>query len=184
MSKQPDPTQKPASPAGTAQGVLVFCLLLVGAFSGGYYLGTQANFSRMEGFQSGSAPGDLASWFGITPRLKKQYWLHTKGYDRAGYTITVAINGQTVDKFYKPDVDVDVTRFIHPGTNVISFSARSLPLDQRQDNQSAYLTIELRSAEKQDKENGLAGGDVLLDYTRALIETQDFNDKKEFEPIE
>src|SRR4030095_12104690 len=149
-----------------------------GALSGCYYLATQANFSQLDGGQSTGAAAGPASWFAFAPQLKKQYWLHTKGYERAGYTITVSINGQAGGKFYKPGVDVDVTEFIHPGKNVIAFDAKSLPLDQRQDNQSAYLTIELRSAEKTDKENAFSGGDVLVEYTREVVDTQDFNDKK------
>jgi hypothetical protein len=184
MNKQPDATPKTDSGAGTAQGALVLFLLLVGAGSGGYYLGTQANFNQMDPGRTAGAASGMASWFAFAPQMKRRYWIHTKGYERAGYTITVAINGQTVDKFYKPDVDVDVTKFIHPGKNLIAFDAKSLPLDQRQDNQSAYLTIELRSAEKKDQENAFEGGDILVEYTREVVDTQDFNDKKEFEPVE
>ena len=75
MNKQPDSTQKPASRAGGAQGALVLFLLLVGACSGGYYLGTQANFSQMQGGQSSGTTGGLPTWFGIAPQMKKQYWI-------------------------------------------------------------------------------------------------------------
>ncbi len=182
MTEPPAAEPKTASAAGTWQAALVLFLVLVGAFSGGYYLGTQANFNQMGGGQSSGGGIGLPAWFG--PQMKKGYWIHTKGYDRAGYTISVTLNGQTVDKFYKPDVDVDVTKFIRPGKNVIVFDAKSLPLDQRQDNQSAYLTIELRSAEKKDKENTFEGGDVVVEYTREVTDTENFTDKKEFEPIE
>ncbi|HEY9870000.1 MAG TPA: hypothetical protein V6D08_12615 [Candidatus Obscuribacterales bacterium] len=172
------------SSAGFWQGALVFLLMLLGAASGGYFVGTQMQFRQLQAGQSEGSLSNLFASFGLGPQMKKVYWIHSRGYERAGYTIGVSINGQPVGKFYKPETDVDVTRYIHPGRNTIVFEAKSMPLDQRTDNSAANFTLELRSAERTDKENQLRGGDVLLDYTRQVTDTEDFKDQREFEPIE
>src|SRR5882672_8236746 len=82
----------------TGQVTALVVLLFVGFISGGYYFGTQLNFSKMENPQSDGGLGSLFSGF-QSSNLKKWYWIHSKGWERAGYVITVAINGQTVDKF-------------------------------------------------------------------------------------
>jgi hypothetical protein len=175
---------KPRSSAGFWQGALLAFLLLLGAASGGYFFGTQMNFRQLEARQSEGGLANLLVSFGLGPQMKKVYWIHSRGYERAGYTISVSINGQPVGKFYKPETDVDVTRYIHPGRNTIVFEAKSMPLDQRTDNSAANFTLELRSAEKPEKDNQFRGGDVLLDYSRQVTDTEDFTDKREFEPIE
>jgi hypothetical protein len=170
---------------GGGQVAFLMILMLVGFISGGYFFGTQLAFQKMEGGNPSLGGFTLPS-FGPGNSLKKVYWIESKGYDRAGYVINVAINGQPVEKFFKASQEVDITKYLKDGNNEITFDAKSLPLDQRDNNNSAYLTLELKSKEKpaDGKPPELSGGDTLLDYRRQVTDTDNFNDKREFQPIE
>ncbi len=175
------------SSISTGQVTALVVLLFVAFISGGYYFGTQLNFSKLDNPQSDGGIGSLFAGM-QSGNLKKWYWIHTKGWERAGYIVTVAINGQTVDKFSKPDVSVDVSKLVRLGKNSITYTAKSLPLDQRSDTQSAYLTVELMETPKKENEKiedfKFENGDLLVDYRREVTDTEDFNDTKTFEIVE
>jgi len=174
----------PKKGVSMVQKILLVVLLFIGFLFGGYYFGTQAQFKALAGGEaSGNFPG--MAMFDGSGNVKKWYWIHTKGWNRAGYQIMVMVNGQLVGNYYKPDVNTDVTKYIKPGRNKISFDAKSLPLDQRDGNKAADLVIELRSGEKKPNElNKFQGGDMLIEYKRLVTETENFHDVREFETIE
>ena len=189
-------TQSPqAAPksGGAVQAILLVVLLLIGAVSGGYFAGTQMNFRKLQGGDAvgqsgGAADNEIANFGGFSEsaQLKKAYWVHTRGDDRAGYKIAVFINGQFLGKFYKSDVDVEATKYLKPGRNSITFDCKPLPLDQRSDYSGAYLDIQLKAGDKKmdgDKAR-FENGDTLVEYRRKVTETEEFKDTKEFETLE
>ncbi len=191
MTSETNPTNPTASTAtvsktrggGIMQRIQIVTLLLVGMFFGGYYLGTQAQFHLQE---NPSMVPEVPGMALLNPPVKRWYWLHTKGSARAGYRTRVMVNGQLVGTFFEPDTNVDITKFLKPGKNTISYSAKSLPADQRDSSAAGFLTIEFRSAAKKPapEPNKFEGGDVLTEYTRHANENQDFTDVNLFESIE
>jgi hypothetical protein len=169
---------------GIMQRILVVFLLFVGMFFGGYFLGTQAQFHLQA---NPAMVPEIPGMALLNPPVKRWYWLHTKGTPRAGYRIRVMVNGQLVGTFFEPETNTDITRYLKPGKNTISYTAKSLPRDQRDTSSSAgYLTIEFKSAPKKPAPdiNKFEGGDVLTEYTRHANEFQDFTDVNLFESIE
>ncbi len=166
---------------GILQKIQIVFLLFVGVFFGGYFLGTQAQFHLQED------PKTLANIPGMSllnPPVKRSYWLHTKGTERSGYMTTVVVNGQLVGKCFKPDTNIDITKFMKPGNDIIAFSAKSLPADQHGDAKS-FLTIEVRSGERKDGEpNKFEGGLGITEYTRHATDVGDFNDINELQKVE
>ncbi|MBY0546325.1 MAG: hypothetical protein K2W95_03485 [Candidatus Obscuribacterales bacterium] len=182
------PQPAPANKTGAIQVVLLVTLLLIGTVSGGYFVGTQMNFKNMKGGDAPASGADEVANFGgfsESKQLKKAYWIHTRGEERV-YKISVFINDQFLGKFYKPNVDLDATKYIKPGRNTIKFIARPLPMDQRVDYSGAYLEVQLKAGDKKGEgENAqFSNGDTLLTYTRKVTDTEEFTDSKEFETLE
>ncbi|MDZ4834345.1 MAG: hypothetical protein SGJ27_11265 [Candidatus Melainabacteria bacterium] len=167
---------------GILQRILTTSLLFVAMGFGGYFLGTQAQFSLQ------AEPKTFANLPGMSllnPPVKRLYWLHSKGADRAGYMIRVLVNGQLVATFVKPDINVDITKHMKPGTNIIAYSATTLAADQKSDLRTAALTVELKSAEKKDEApNKFEGGSGLDEYTRHVTDSGNFNEIHELLKVE
>lgn len=189
---------KGASPKGSSagggamdsfKGFLIMLLLLVLAGSGGYFFGTYQKFAPVRNVAPGT-PGAVESMsgpatvqIGSPSNLKNQYWIHSGGQDRVGYAITVHVNGQLVDQFHTPNRDVEITRFVKPGENHVTFQAKSLPLSQRDTSHEWYeYSLDVMSGKKfGDK---FTDGDKLVTYTRKVTETQDYNDDMTFVTVE
>lgn len=183
------PQPAPASKMGAIQAVLLVTLLLIGTVTGGYFAGTQMNFKKMKGGDApaSSSEADVANFGGFSEskQLKKAYWIHTRGEERV-YKISVFINDQFLGKFYKPNVDLDATKYIKPGRNTIKFIARPLPMDQRVDYSTAFLELQLKAGDKKGEGDNVqfSNGDTLLTYTRKVTDTEEFTESKEFETLE
>lgn len=183
------PQPAPANKVGAIQAVLLVILLLIGTVTGGYFVGTQMNFKKMKGGDAPASSGadEVANFGGFSEskQLKKAYWINTRGYERV-YKISVYINDQFLGKFYKPNVDLDATKYIKPGLNTIKFIARPLPMDQRMDSSSAYLEVQLKAGDKKGEGENVqfTNGDTVVTYTRKVTDTEDFTDSKEFETLE
>ncbi|MBX9667656.1 MAG: hypothetical protein K2X93_08570 [Candidatus Obscuribacterales bacterium] len=80
--------------------------------------------------------------------LKKSYWIHTKGWDRAGYAINVFINNKSVGTFSTIDRLDDVTKLVKSGNNKIRFEAKALPESNRNDYTGAFFTVTLNQGTK------------------------------------
>ncbi len=178
----PPPSPEKKSVVGKLRVVLVVVLLFVGAFFGAYYFGTQAQFYNMTN-PAGANNNPLLALLDPSSRMKKWYWLHTKGWDRAGYITTVIVNGLRVGRFSKPDVDVDITKLVRIGRNKVVFASQAQSADRRNDNSAASLTIQLKSVAKNGGEK-FKGGDTLFEYTRLVTDTDDCGDATEFEITE
>jgi hypothetical protein len=109
-----------------------------------------------------------------------KYWLASSGDDYTGYSITVTVNGNTVDNFFGPGKNVDVTRHVKKGDNTILFDAKAMgdQYNKHKGDADAKLTVKLVSG-PQIQEN-FKSSDVLLSYTRNSAEDQDFSDTKHF----
>lgn len=114
------------------------------------------------------------------PRGKVKYWLTSSGADYCGYSITVQVNGQSVDSFFGPDKLVDVTKLVHKGQNTLQMEAKYLgeQYNKHPGDKNYKLTVKLvKGPHVQDD---YQAKDVLTSYTRNAGETQDANDTLEF----
>lgn len=180
----------------TAKGVLILILLMVAAGTGGYFFGTYQKFAPIQSVPAGT-PGALvptttsqttttASSTSGQP-LKKKYWIHSSGDQHVGYSITVAVNGQTVEKIYSPGRDVDITKYVKPGENQVTFQADVLPesMNEHKGQDGYYLVLAVAS------DNTISPSpresDVLINYKRTAREASDnkaFNDTLTFLTME
>ena len=167
----------------TAKGVLVLILLLVATGAGGYFFGTYQKFAPIQYVASGT-PGAVEQSASTTPtssapsQLKKHYWIKSSGTDHIGYAVTTYVNDQLVDKFYTPDKQVEITRFVKPGENSIRFDAKALPVSMNEHRgDSVYkFSLSVQSGSALDE---LKPG-TLIDYTRNAAEDKDYNDTMTF----
>jgi hypothetical protein len=178
------------SKGSLGKGILVFLILLVCAGGAGFTVGYTQKFAPVESVSPDAAPGAAAtagpgqpSSSAAPATLKKAYWIHTHGYDRAGYAIKVFINDQDVGTFQTPERLVEVTRFVKPGDNRIRFLARALPEGNRTDNPHAHLKLALYQGEKYSSK-GFKNGEKLVEYDRKVTETEDFDNSQDFTIIE
>lgn len=178
----PAPTVAKTKGGGILQKTQIVFLLLIGVFFGGYFLGTQAQFSLQSEPQTLSNIPGMAL---LNPPVKRMYWLHSKGTERSGYKITALVNGQPVGTFINPDKNVDITRYMKPGNSIVAFNAKCLPPDQHSNSKDACLTLEIKSAAKKEGEpNKFEVGQVITEYTRRATDTGDFNDINELQKVE
>ena len=73
-----------------------------------------------------SAKSDNGDTAAPATKGKVKYWLTSSGADYCGYSITVQVNGQSVDSFFGPDKLVDITRLVHKGQNTLQMEAKYL----------------------------------------------------------
>lgn len=185
-------TNKGDKKGNVAQGVLVLIILLLAVGGAGFGVGFTQKFAPIEmvspdtAATNKSAGGDTesgASSSSTPASLKKAYWIHTKGWDRAGYAIKVFINDQPVGTFSTQDRLDDVTKYVKAGDNKIRFQAKALPQGNRNDYTGAYLTITLNQGSKFSSK-GYKDAQTLVEYTRKVSETDDFDDNMDFAVVE
>ncbi|MBK9617637.1 MAG: hypothetical protein IPO31_00455 [Candidatus Obscuribacter sp.] len=127
-----------------------------------------------------SAKSDNGDTAAPATKGKVKYWLTSSGADYCGYSITVQVNGQSVDSFFGPDKLVDITRLVHKGQNTLQMEAKYLgeQYNKHPGDKNYKLTIKLvKGPHVQDD---YQAKDVLTSYTRNAGETQDVNDTLEF----
>lgn len=178
------------------QGILVMLVLLLCSGGLGFAVGYTQQFAPIEkvppgtpgatggGMQSASSGTDVSGTSTTSaPQLKKSYWISTRGHERAGYSIKVFINDQEVGSYQTPDRTDDITKYVHSGDNKVRFVAKALPAGNRQDYNGAYLTVEINKGEKYSS-NGYKNPEKLVEYSRKITETQDFDDSMDFSIVE
>lgn len=177
----------------TIKGILILVLLLVGAGAGGYFFATQQKFAPIKTVTSGT-PGAIAQQeaqaatsvstplFGST--VKNKYWISSRGNYRVGYAITVFVNGQRAGQFSEPDRKLEISRFVKPGENQITFVAKHLPDGMIENKGASYrwLTLEVKSGNSlQSFSHDVS---TLLSYKRTAAEDSDYNDQLSFITLE
>ncbi len=172
------------------QGIMVLVVLLLCTGGLGFAVGYTQQFAPVQKVapaaadSSSTAGTDVAGTSTVSPQLKKSYWISTKGYERAGYSIKVFLNGVDAGSFQTPDRIVDVTKFVHTGDNKVRFLAKALPAGNRTtEYASAYLNVSIYQGEKFSS-NGFKNGEKLVEYSRTITETQDFDDTQDFTIVE
>jgi hypothetical protein len=111
---------------------------------------------------------------------KLKYWLMSTGSDYVGYSITVSVNGTSVDNFFGPGKTVDITRLVKKGTNDIAFDAQALEekYNQHKGDQNYKLTVVLVGSPSVSE--NYKPDEVLLTYRRTAADSQNFNDTMHF----
>lgn len=196
-SSAPESQTSPDKKAGgmaAFKGFLIFLLLLVGAGAGGYFFGTYQKFAPLQyvapgtpGAVSESATASQPASSTAVPaassgQLKNKYWISSSGYERVGYSISVFVNGQLVDKIFTPDKKVEITRLVRPGENSIRFEAKCLPPSMNEHRGSDYYHLTLGVQSGSYLEDPKAN--TLLNYKRNSAETQDYDDTLSFVTLE
>ncbi len=172
-----------------AKGLLILVLLVVGAAAAGYFFGTYQKFAPLKSVPPGT-PGvieDIASVATVPEQkpagLKKNYWMHSKGFEHVGYAISVYINGKLVDKVFNPKKVIDIGKYVHPGENQVRFVARVLPDGMRSGSGWHDLTLNIVATERPagDRYNE---SDILVSYKRTRDDFKDYDDKVSFVTLE
>jgi len=112
---------------------------------------------------------------------KTKFWLTSSGADGyVGYSITVKVNGETVDNFFGSGKTIDVSKHVKKGQNTLEFECKNMGEDynNHKGDAKANLTIQLVNGPsiREDYEQSA----VLLTCKRNATETQDFNEKRTF----
>lgn len=173
------------------QGVMVLLVLVLCAGGGGFAVGYMQEFAPVkkvapsgggEITASSTATGSLNTT--SAPRLKKVYWLSTHGYERTGYAVKVYVNGHDVGTFQTPDRQVDITNYLTLGDNKVRFDAKALPEGMRNtEYSSAHFDIRINQGEKYSA-NGYKNAETLLEYSRKISETENFDDTLDLAIVE
>lgn len=180
--------KKSGGPMDTFKGFLIFALLIVCAGAGGYFFGTMQKFAPIENVPPGTQ-GAVSSTTGAAPAtagtpssLKKKYWIKSYGHDHMGYSITAYVNGQIVGKYYTPDKQNEITRFVRPGENSVRFVAEALPesMNEHKGSDYYYLTLAVQSGTYLEDSKP----DTLLNYKRTAAETSAYDDTLTFVTLE
>lgn len=134
--------------------LVILALLVCGAAFGGYWYGIHERLAPINAVAPGtpgalppaavtSAPTEPAKSATTSPtpaantttattapaatkKGKLKFWLTSSGTDYVGYSINVNVNDNPVDGFFGPGKSIDVTRFVKPGDNVVTFEAKQL----------------------------------------------------------
>lgn len=175
----------------TAKGMLILVLLIIASGAGGYFFGTYQKFAPVENVAPSSmslndqstSPGQGTTLSLNAPgSLKKKYWLHSSGDEHVGYAISVFVNGQMVDRIFTPNRDIDISKYVKPGENQVTFQAKVLPdgMREHKGNASYFLNISVKSGDA----IGQSGAGELLNYRRNANEFEDYNDTLDFVTLE
>lgn len=111
---------------------------------------------------------------------KLKYWLTSTGSEYVGYSITVTVNGNSVDNFFGPGKIVDVTRYVKKGNNDISFDAQEMGEKFNQHKGDAKFSLTVVLVGSPAVSENYKPDDVLLTYRRTAADTQNFNDTMHF----
>lgn len=170
-------------------------LLVTGAGFGGYFYGTVQRLAPVQAVPPGT-PGALpptaaststsspppastptpqsatpASSTKKTPKTK--YWLSSSGSDYIGYSITVKVNDDAVDNFFGPGKNLDITRFIKPGDNAVTFEAKALGADYNKHAGDAKSVLTVQVVRGPTIQEDFKESDVLLTYKRSAADSGD-----------
>jgi hypothetical protein len=170
------------------KGILVLVVMLICAGGFGFAVGYTQQFAPMKKVAPTTAAATSDSTTAATdpnakPALKKTYWISTKGWERPGYSIKVQINGNEVGTFQTPDRITEITKFVNLGNNKVRFIATALPAGNRNDYSGAYLTININQGDKFSS-SGYKNAEKLVEWTRKVTETDNFDEVQEFSIIE
>lgn len=116
-----------------------------------------------------------------TPKGKSKFWLTSSGVDNYnGYSITVKVNGETVDNFFGAGKTIDVTKFVKKGENSLEFECKYLGDDynKHKGEKNAALTVQLVTGPSIREDYPQSA--VLLSCKREATESQDFSEKRSF----
>ncbi len=116
-----------------------------------------------------------------SPKKQSKFWLTSSGVDNYnGYSITVKVNGETVDNFFGSGKTIDVTKFVKKGENSLEFECKYLGDDynKHKGEKNAALTVQLVTGPSIREDYPQSA--VLLSCKRDATETQDFSEKRSF----
>jgi len=116
-----------------------------------------------------------------SPKKQSKFWLTSSGVDNYnGYSITVKVNGETVDNFFGAGKTIDVTKFVKKGDNSLEFECKYLGDDynKHKGEKNAALTVQLVTGPSIREDYPQSA--VLLSCKRDATETQDFSEKRSF----
>lgn len=116
-----------------------------------------------------------------SPKKQSKFWLTSSGVDNYnGYSITVKVNGETVDNFFGSGKTIDVTKFVKKGDNSLEFECKYLGDDynKHKGEKNAALTVQLVTGPSIREDYPQSA--VLLSCKRDATETQDFSEKRSF----
>ncbi|MDZ4837124.1 MAG: hypothetical protein SGJ27_25345 [Candidatus Melainabacteria bacterium] len=114
-------------------------------------------------------------------KKQSKFWLTSSGVDNYnGYSITVKVNGETVDNFFGAGKTIDVTKFVKKGDNSLEFVCKYLgdEYNKHKGEKNAALTVQLVTGPSIREDYPQSS--VLLSCRRDATETQDFSEKKNF----
>ncbi len=116
-----------------------------------------------------------------TPSKQSKFWLTSSGVDNYnGYSITVKVNGETVDNFFGSGKTIDVTKFVKKGANSLEFDCKYMGDDynKHKGDKSAALTVQLVTGPSIREDYPQSA--VLLACKRDASETENISEKKTF----
>jgi hypothetical protein len=116
-----------------------------------------------------------------TPSKQSKFWLTSSGVDNYnGYSITVKVNGETVDNFFGSGKTIDVTKFVKKGSNSLEFDCKYMGDDynKHKGDKSAALTVQLVTGPSIREDYPQSA--VLLSCKRDASETENISEKKTF----
>lgn len=180
---------KGSGQGSVVKGILILLVMLVCSGGFGFAVGYTQQFAPMKKVAptTAAAPADGSTTSAADPNakpaLKRSYWISTKGWERAGYSIKVQINGTDVGTFQTPDRITEITKFVNLGNNKVRFTATALPAGNRNDYSGAYLTLNINQGDKFSS-TGYKNAEKLVEWTRKVTETDNFDEVQEFSIIE
>ena len=187
--------------------LVILCLLLAGSGFGGYFWGTHQQLAPVQKVPPGtpgaiapgspsifpsksvdsqssgaSKPNDPSSEQAAAdkPQSKRKFWISSSGTDYTGYSITVKVNDTTVDNFFGPGKNVDITRFVKSGDNNVVLEAKELGKDYNKHSGDSASALILKVVSGPTMTDNFKSSDVLLTYKRTAAEDEDFNNTLHF----
>jgi len=184
--------------------LVILALLLAGAGFGGYFWGLHERLAPIQEVPPGTAnalqPAAVSAAPTPAPPVKTvsepktaepvasapaktgktKYWIASTGEEYIGYSITAKVNGNAVDSFFGPGKNVDVTRYVKPGDNAVTFEAKALGDQYNKHDGDANSVLTLQLVKGPHVQEEFKASDVLVTYKRNATESQDYNDTEHF----
>lgn len=112
---------------------------------------------------------------------KMKYWLTSSGEEYVGYSITVKVNSETVDNFFGPGKTVNISRFIKPGKNGVTFEAKLLgpEYNKHQGDQGAVLVVQV--VKGPEVKEDFKPSDVVAAFQKSATDNGDQTETKHFD---
>jgi hypothetical protein len=116
----------------------------------------------------------------VAAAMTKRYWLVTEEKDgaAAGYDVDVFINAKFVRKIRagEPQVVLEITRYLHPGTNKVLFAA-SKRADPGRKSASPASFLKMVVGEGDSGGNTVTIDNPLIESKRTAAETENVNEE-------